>query len=80
VRTLWVTLAALLGGAAGFVVAFLVGIDATSSWQCDGPCFDRWDDVELVAGAVGAACALGFGLLARTIHVRIAARTAKPSD
>ena len=79
-RRAWIALAALLGGAAGAVVTFLVGIEATGTSECDGPCFDRWDEVSYVAYAVGAACALAAGLIARRgFRGRFANRNANPS-
>jgi hypothetical protein len=37
--------------------AFVVGIDATSDAACDGPCFDKWDEVIAVALVLGLATA-----------------------
>jgi hypothetical protein len=67
VRRPWIALAALLGGVAGFGATFLIGIEASVSADCDGPCFDEWDVVLLLAGAIGAICALAFGVIARAI-------------
>ncbi|MET1083498.1 MAG: hypothetical protein ABWY12_10690 [Burkholderiales bacterium] len=63
-RRVWILLAALVGLATGFVAAFLIGIEATVSSECDGPCFDRWDEVILIACGVGALCAVVFACAA----------------
>jgi hypothetical protein len=70
VRRIWIAIAALIGFVGGFVVAFLVGIEETGSSECDGPCFEKWDEVEVVAIGVGVACAALFGLLARRLLAR----------
>ncbi len=62
----WIALAALLGLGAGFVITFLIGINVTGSAECDGMCFDKWDEVSYIAYAIGALTALGSGAAART--------------
>ena len=59
-RRISIALASLLGFVGGFLVAFLVGIEETGSAECDGPCFDKWDEVELVAIGAGVVFAGGF--------------------
>jgi hypothetical protein len=68
-RMRWVLVAAvaLLGFAAGFVATFLAGIEATSAPECDGPCFERWDEVLTLAAVIGTASALLLGLAAWAI-------------
>ncbi|MGH9197644.1 MAG: hypothetical protein ACRD1T_18105 [Acidimicrobiia bacterium] len=64
---MWIALAALLGFAVGAIVTFLVGIEFTGSAECDGPCFDKWDEVSYVSYAIGALTALGFGAAAHRL-------------
>ena len=54
---------AVLAFAVVFAVGFMIGINATMSAGCDGPCFDEWDNVILVALGAGfvSAVAVGFG-------------------
>jgi hypothetical protein len=63
-RGVWTGLAAIVGFSLAFVVTILVGIEATVSSECDGPCFSKWDEVFYVACGFGVACAVGFGALA----------------
>lgn len=63
----WIGLAALLGFALGSVATFLVGISATGSAECDGPCFSQWDEVSYVSYAFGALTAVALGLTARKL-------------
>jgi hypothetical protein len=49
------------------VVAFLIGIEETGNSSCDGPCFDKWDDVQLVSVFVGSVGAVMFGLATRRL-------------
>jgi hypothetical protein len=78
-RVVWigVALAALLGGAAGFVTTFLIGVSDSVSAECDGPCVDQWDRLTLWAIGVDALCALAFGLLTWLVLER---RFANSSD
>ena len=62
VRRAVVALAGLIGFALGFVVTFLIGIEVTGSAACDGPCFEKWDEVAYVGLAVGAAAAIALAL------------------
>ncbi len=64
-RRVWIALAAILGFAVGFAVVFAIGVEATSEWECDGPCFDKWDEVSYFAYGGGVAAAIAFGLAAR---------------
>jgi hypothetical protein len=57
-------------------VAFLIGVEETVSAECDGPCFDKWDDVSYISYGVGAVTAVAFGAIARTLLRRY---LAKPS-
>jgi hypothetical protein len=59
-----VLVVSLLSLVVGFAVAFLIRVNVTSDWTCDGPCFDKWDGVTLLATGVGCACAVMFGYLA----------------
>ena len=75
-----VAVAAVFGFALGFAVTFVIGIEVTSSPECDGPCFEKWDEVSYVGYGIGATCALGFALVARSLFRRLLAnRHAKPS-
>ena len=71
-----IVLAALIGFGVGFVVTFLIGIEETSAPECDGPCFERWDEVLWVSGGMGVAAAIVFGVLAYYVLRRY---FAKPS-
>jgi hypothetical protein len=59
-----ILLAALVGFCVGFVVRFLIGIEETAAPECDGPCFERWDEVLWVSGWIGVAAAIVFGVVA----------------
>jgi ABC-type antimicrobial peptide transport system permease subunit len=59
-----IVLGALVGFGVGFVVTFLIGIAETVAPECDGPCFERWDEVLWVSGGIGVAAAIVFGVLA----------------
>ena len=72
----WIGLAALLGFAVGSTVAFLIGVAETVSAECDGPCFDKWDEVSYVSYGVGAVTAVAFGAIARALLRRY---SVKPS-
>ncbi len=63
-RRAGIAFAALLGGTAGAFVTFIIGVAATVRPECDGPCFDKWDEVVFIAIAVGASCALTAGWIA----------------
>ena len=63
----WIALAALLGFGLGSIVAFLFGIEQTGSPECDGPCFDKWDEVTYISLGVGVVTALAFGAVARAV-------------
>jgi hypothetical protein len=54
---------AMLAFVLGFALTFFVGISATSSSDCDGPCFDQWDDVIWVALVVGALAGIVVGVV-----------------
>src|SRR5438093_9800820 len=45
-----------------FAAGFMIGINATASAGCDGPCFDEWDRVILFALGAGIASAVGVGV------------------
>ena len=60
-----IVLAALLGFGVAFAVTFVIGVEATASPECDGLCFDKWDEVLWVSGGVGVAAAIVSGLFAR---------------
>ena len=62
-----IVLAALVGFCVGFVVTFLIGIAETSAPECDGPCFERWDEVLWVSGGIGVAAAIVFCVIARYV-------------
>jgi hypothetical protein len=62
-----IVLAALIGFCMGFVVTFLIGIEETSAPECDGPCFERWDEVLWVSGGIGVAAAIVFCVIARYV-------------
>jgi hypothetical protein len=62
-----IVLAALIGFCMGFVVTFLIGIEETSAPACDGPCFERWDEVLWVSGGIGVAAAIVFCVIARYV-------------
>jgi hypothetical protein len=62
-----IVLAALVGFGVGFVVTFLIGIEETASPECDGVCFDRWDEVQWVSGGIGVAAAIVSGVVARYV-------------
>jgi hypothetical protein len=49
---------ALLAGITAFFATFVIGVAATSRWQCDGVCTDLFDEILLVSLAVGVFCAL----------------------
>ena len=53
---------ALLGFVCGFFIAAVAGFEATNEAECDGPCFDQWDEAFLIAIGVGllSAAAAGF--------------------
>jgi hypothetical protein len=55
-------LASIAGFCVGFVATFLIGIEETSDWRCDGPCFDRWGEVMLIGVLVGGAVAVLCGV------------------
>jgi hypothetical protein len=67
VRHVLVALGALVGFAFGFIVTFLVGINVTASPECDGMCFDKWDEVTYVGYGIGAVSAIGSALGARSL-------------
>jgi hypothetical protein len=67
VRRVWIALAALLGFAIGSVATFLIGVDATGSAECDGPCFSKWDEVSYASYAIGAFTALAFSVMTRSL-------------
>ena len=62
-----IVLAALVGFGVGFIVTFLIGIEETASPACDGPCFERWDEVLWVSGGIGVVTAIVFGVVARYV-------------
>jgi len=74
ITTLGVLLAAMLGFAAGFIIAWFVGIFGTMDSECDGPCFSKWDEVFWVALGVGILSAVGFGIAGRSLALRALAR------
>lgn len=53
---------ALLGFGVAFAIAFFVGLSTTGSWECDGPCFEQWDEVLWVALGIGALCGVIIGV------------------
>ncbi len=57
-RFVWVVAVAILAFVAGFIPTFLIGIDQTADWTCDGVCFDRLDEVGLYALIIGGLCAV----------------------
>jgi hypothetical protein len=67
---------ALVGFAAAWIATFLIGIVVTGHWTCDGPCFKKWDDVALIAVAVGIGTAIIFATCVRWLWWRY---FAKPS-
>jgi hypothetical protein len=63
-RAIGAAVAACIGFAAAFVIAFEIGLSRTSSAECDGVCFDKLDEVGLVAIGVGALCAIAAAIAA----------------
>lgn len=75
-----VAVAAIVAGVAGYAITFLVGVDATTSAECDGVCFDKVDEVGLAAIVVGLICAVAAGIASRhALRRRLAKRKAKLS-
>ncbi len=66
-RRALIVLAGLLGFALGFVATFLVGIEATGSAECDGPCFEKWDEVSYVGYGIGTISGIAFALITRRL-------------
>ena len=54
---------ALLGFVGGFLVAAVAGFSAANKPECDGPCFDQWDEAFLIAITVGVAAGLVAGVV-----------------
>jgi hypothetical protein len=71
---LTVLIAAGLAFALSWVAVFFIGINETSHWECDGPCFDKWDEVMYVAFVVAGACAIGAGYATWRLFERRSAR------
>jgi hypothetical protein len=61
VRWLLVAVAAIVGFAACFFVSVVVGFNETVRAECDGPCFDLWDEVLYISLGVGVLGALLSG-------------------
>ena len=61
----------LLGFVGGFLVAAAAGFEATNKSECDGLCFDQWDEAFLIALAVALLTA---GLVGFTTWQRIKGR------
>jgi hypothetical protein len=53
VRRVWTGIAAVAGFVLGSVATLFIGIGLTVGSECDGPCFDQWDDVVVAAVVVG---------------------------
>ena len=70
---------ALLGFAAGFVITWIAGVDATMRPSCDGPCFNEWDELALIAVGIGLAVAVVLGFTAWFVVTRRAPRRRAPS-
>jgi hypothetical protein len=51
----------------GFVASWFAGVASTGSAECDGPCFDQWDEVFYAAGVVGVLVATATGLVVRSL-------------
>jgi hypothetical protein len=65
VRVLDWLLAVVLGVLAFAVVVaagLIIGFNLTLSAACDGPCFDEWDKVILIALGAGVVSAVGVGV------------------
>ena len=67
-RWVWLTLAALVGFAVCFVGSLVIGLNATNRAECDGPCFDLWDEVFYISLAIGV---LGGGFAAFAVYLRL---------
>jgi hypothetical protein len=73
VRVLDWLLVVFLGVLAFAVVlaaGLIIGINATMSAACDGPCFDEWDKVILIALGAGVVSAVGVGVGAARVISR----------
>jgi hypothetical protein len=55
---------ALLAGLAGALVTFIIGFAVNQSWECDGVCVERLDELLYIALAVGVLCSLAAAWIA----------------